>query len=330
MEFEWNAKDKAVFNFYADVVENRKTQFFIWLESDNKEVSLTDFRSDSGTYRFNNFNIIEDKISDTITFCPNIAGCPAYFRINTINSFKLSIIRKGGFLEEISAFNLGEVKLILTPVSMRKYKVEILSNENTSGTGNSKNLNQNENTKETKFSKNLPETKNLQSLTNQNTALPKNSLKTSQSAENCTFDTDNIFTGGFNSEEETLRVEEVSKQKSVAETPLLNHTEPPISQPCKVSNDTFLDTNRLQALQDEQEKDYSKYLKDFDEIKGKYKVDLDILKFYKDKDFVPVEKLIKEADDLIGKIEEQIALFVKAQQKKSDDIEKTLKVGKKE
>ena len=88
--------------------------------------------------------------------------------------------------------------------------------------------------------------------------------------------------------------------------------------------------SHLEILQREYDKDYSKFQADIDEIKGRYTVDQSILEFYKDKDLVPTEDLLRQTDDLVQRVEEQIRLFVTAQQNKSDEIEKALKVGKKE
>ena len=88
--------------------------------------------------------------------------------------------------------------------------------------------------------------------------------------------------------------------------------------------------SHLEVLQREYDKDYSKYQTDIDEIKGRYSVDQSILEFYKDKDLVTIEDLLKQTDELILRVEEQIRLFVTAQQNKSDEIEESLKVGKKE
>ena len=45
---------------------------------------------------------------------------------------------------------------------------------------------------------------------------------------------------------------------------------------------------------------------------------------------MPTEDLLRQTDDLVQRVEEQIRLFVTAQQNKSDEIEKALKGGKKE
>ena len=88
--------------------------------------------------------------------------------------------------------------------------------------------------------------------------------------------------------------------------------------------------SHLETLQREYDKDYSKFQADIDEIKGRYTVDKSILEFYKDRDLVSIEDILKQTEDLVHRVEEQIRLFVAAQQSKSDEIEKALKVGKKE
>ena len=77
MQFEWNSKDNVSFGLYKEVVESKNAQFLIWLEIDNKEVDLVDLRTDGTEYRLNNFIIKENSEKNSITFCPNIAGCPA-------------------------------------------------------------------------------------------------------------------------------------------------------------------------------------------------------------------------------------------------------------
>ena len=75
MQFEWNSKDNVSFGLYKEVVESKNAQFLIWLEIDNKEVDLVDLRTDGTEYRLNNFIIKENSEKNSITFCPNIAGC---------------------------------------------------------------------------------------------------------------------------------------------------------------------------------------------------------------------------------------------------------------
>ena len=84
----------------------------------------------------------------------------------------------------------------------------------------------------------------------------------------------------------------------------------------------------MDKLQNEYDKDYSNYSSDVEEISSRYNIDAEILKLYADKDITPIEDLLKKAEDDIKQIEEQIKLFVEAQEKKTAEIEGELKIGK--
>lgn len=439
MQFEWNSKDKVSFGLYKEVVETKEAQFLIWLESDNREVSLVDFRTGGAEYRFNNFVIKEDSDNNTITFCPNIAGCPAYFRISSNASFRMSIVRKDGTAGDESVFQAGETKLELNPAGMRVYKVNVEG-------------------KEASDQDNAQEVKNEEQKVQQEETVPDffggsfsssseppidSPVSKPSDVVNNPIDDANIFTGGFNSENDSVPVQEpksAPQQTRVSEQQTRNTSggamplfadmfptagsrqetssqstpkpqsspeevkEQPIEQNAGFGSSPFdfqqspsseqspqpsgrvsgfsipyvetegirerretvqnlqRDNDRtaqeveklekqiaelesrsrqlsdsksslishLEILQREYDKDYSKFQADIDEIKGRYTVDQSILEFYKDKDLVPIEDLLRQTDELVQRVEEQIRLFVTAQQNKSDEIEKALKVGKKE
>lgn len=439
MQFEWNSKDSVSFGLYKEVIESKNAQFLIWLESDNKEVSLADLRTGGAEYRFNNFVIKENSENNTITFCPNIAGCPAYFRINSSVSFHMSITRKDGLAGDGSTFQAGETKLELNPAGMRMYKVNVEG-------------------KEASGQDNVPEVKKEEQKAQPEESVPEffggsfssvsesptnSSVSKLSNVVNNPIDDANIFTGGFNSENESVATQEPkptpqqvnasqqqtggassgvmplfadmfptaeSRQETSSQsapkpqTPLEEVKEQPIEQNAdfgplqfdfqqnssversvqpsgsvsgfsvpyvetegirerreniqnlKQDNDRTAQEveklekqiaelesrsrqlsdskssliSHLEILQREYDKDYSKFQADIDEIKGRYTVDQSILEFYKDKDLVPIEDLLRQTDELVQRVEEQIRLFVTAQQNKSDEIEKALKVGKKE
>lgn len=439
MQFEWNSKDRVSFGLYKEVIESKNAQFLIWLESDNKEVSLADLRTGGAEYRFNNFVIKENSENNTITFCPNIAGCPAYFRINSSVPFHMSITRKDGSAGDGSTFQAGETKLELNPAGMRMYKVNVEGKE-ASGQDNVPEVKKEEQKAQPEES--VPEffggsfSSVSESPTNSSVSKPSNVV-------NNPIDDANIFTGGFNSENESVatqepkptpqqvnasqqqtggassgamplfadmfptagfRQETSSQSAPKPQTPLEEVKEQPIEQNAGFGSSQFdfqqnssversvqpsgsvsgfsvpyvetegirerreniqnlkQDNDRtaqeveklekqimelesrsrqlsdsksslishLEILQRESDKDYSKFQADIDEIKGRYTVDQSILEFYKDKDLVPIEDLLRQTDELVQRVEEQIRLFVTAQQNKSDEIEKALKVGKKE
>ena len=89
-------------------------------------------------------------------------------------------------------------------------------------------------------------------------------------------------------------------------------------------------TQRLDKLQAEYDKDYSKYEDDLKEISEKYHIDEEILKLYGGQEITTIEELFTRAEMDITAIEEQIRNFVEAQQRKTTEIEDELKIGKKE
>ncbi|WP_026657793.1 coiled-coil domain-containing protein [Butyrivibrio sp. AC2005] len=86
---------------------------------------------------------------------------------------------------------------------------------------------------------------------------------------------------------------------------------------------------RLAKLQAEYDKDYSKYEDDLKEISEKYNIDAEILKLYGGQEITPIEELFARTEMDITAIEEQIKIFVEAQQRKTTEIEEELKIGKK-
>lgn len=86
----------------------------------------------------------------------------------------------------------------------------------------------------------------------------------------------------------------------------------------------------LDKLQQEYKKDYAAYVADAEEIKGKYKIDEAVLRMYLVKEVTPIEELLARAEQDIKEMEDQMRIFIKAQQRKTDEIEQELKIGKKE
>ncbi len=412
MQFEWNSKDSISFGIYNEVVEQNKAEFFIWLESNNKEVNLTDIRTGNPEYRFNSFIIKEDNLNNTILICPNIAGCPAYFRIKSNDSFHMIIIRKDGTIESDLVFRAGETKLELIPAGIRMYKVNVEGMLSSDQENDSKSISESDSPQQEV----VPEFfgGSYSSAPVQAPISPASNV--SEVSDN-PIDDANIFVGGFNSESDSVsetplfadmfpgttpgtpnfdNTNTQAQQENVETQPIGQNNESGFSpfnfhQDAPAENRTsesghisgfsvpYVETegirerrdrvqnlqqdndrtvqeveelerriaelqNRsrqlsdsksslislLETLQHEYDKDYSKFQTDIDEIKGRYTVDQSILEYYKDRDLVPIEDLLRQTNELVQKVEEQIRLFVTAQQNKSDEIEKALKVGKKE
>lgn len=411
MQFEWNSKDNVSFGLYKEVVESKNAQFLIWLEIDNKEADLVDLRTDGTEYRLNNFIIKENSEKNTITFCPNIAGCPAYFRIKSNEPFRMSVTRKDGTPVDEATFQPGETKIELSPAGMRTYMVNV----------EGKVLSVPENTSEVrKDEPSIQEETVPEFFDGSFSSTPQQTSASSVSKPSgvveSPIDDANIFVGRFNSESDSglshnsdsnLRRPSVNQQTTGNDSnntmplfadmfPTAGTRQEPLSarktesqsqseyeksssgsvsgfsvpyietegicerrdkiQNLQQDNDKTAQEveklekqiaelesrsrqlsdskssliSHLESLQCEYDKDYSKFQTDIDEIKGRYTIDQSILEFYKDKDLVPIEDLLRQTDDLVQRCEEQIRLFVTAQQNKSDEIEKALKVGKKE
>ena len=89
-------------------------------------------------------------------------------------------------------------------------------------------------------------------------------------------------------------------------------------------------TSHLDKLQAEFDQDYSNYSSDVEEISSRYKIDAEILKLYEDKEVTTIEQLLQKAENDIKMIEDQIKVFVEAQERKTAEIENELKIGKKD
>lgn len=416
MQFEWNSKDSVSFGLYKEVVESKNAQFLIWMEIDNKEVDLVDLRTGSTEYRLNNFIIKENSENNTITFCPNIAGCPAYFRIKSNEPFRMSVARKDGTPVDESTFQSGETKIELNPAGMRMYRVNV-EGEVSSAPDDSTEVRKDAPPVQEET---VPEFFGGSFSSTSQESFVSSASKPSGVVEN-PIDDANIFVGGFNSESDSGSSHDSDSNSqqpganqqstgnasnntmplfadmfptagtrqdstSAVESGLQPQQEVPGEQPIEQESGSvsgfsvpYVETegirerrdtiqnlqedndrtaqeveklekqiaelesrsrqlsdskssliSHLESLQREYDKDYSKFQADIDEIKGRYTVDQSILEFYRDRDLVSIEDLLSQTDDLVQRVEEQIRLFVTAQQNKSDEIEKALKVGRKE
>lgn len=436
MQFEWNSKDSVNFALYKEVVESKEAQFLIWLESDNREVSLADLRNGNAEYRFNNFVIKENNESNTITFLPNIAGCPAYLRIITSKSFNMSVIRKDGTPGDALTFLPGEIKLELNPAGMRKYKVNVdgkttsgeehvdeaknqhkapqdditpeffggsfsssseqsfdtmtsesvnivdnptndefmftggFSSENGSGSpretntpSESSRLTQQssggtastsmplfadmfptanarqEDSNPSESARNIQQERDKEQSVKQNTGFGASPFQHEEivgsrapySGSVSGFSVPYVETEGIRERRENVHDLQQNNDRTAQEVEDLEKKIAELeSRSRRLSESKSSLISRLEILQREYDKDYSKFKTDIDEIKARYTVDQSILEFYKDKDLMPIEDLLQQTEALVRRIEEQIRLFVTAQQRKTDEIEKALKVGKKE
>lgn len=87
--------------------------------------------------------------------------------------------------------------------------------------------------------------------------------------------------------------------------------------------------NHLEKIEAEYRKDYDALSVELEEIKGRMEADSDIIEYYKDRDIIPVETLLQEARLKLEEAETQIAMFIRAKQQKTMEIEGEVKANKK-
>lgn len=119
-------KDRMIFHC-LNAVTNGSDSMKIYLESDGAEKDITEIRSQgSGSYRYNNFLITEDKQNDTIIFTPNVVGCRMYFAITSGTTVNCEVIRAGE-TDKAFGFALGSGKsqIDMTPEGMKDYVISV-------------------------------------------------------------------------------------------------------------------------------------------------------------------------------------------------------------
>ncbi|MDR2136846.1 MAG: hypothetical protein LBO68_01035 [Synergistaceae bacterium] len=87
-------------------------------------------------------------------------------------------------------------------------------------------------------------------------------------------------------------------------------------------------TSRLDILQKECQKDYSRFENEIDELRARYNVDAEVLSYYRDREARPIEEMISKAEAHLNEMEEQIRLVAEAKRKEAADLEEELQVGK--
>ncbi len=86
--------------------------------------------------------------------------------------------------------------------------------------------------------------------------------------------------------------------------------------------------NKWQKIEEECRKDYSDAQTEVQEYQNRLEIDKRILEYYQDKDFKPIEEILKEIGEKLNEAEKQIALFIEAKQKKTMEIEGEIKSNK--
>ena len=81
----------------------------------------------------------------------------------------------------------------------------------------------------------------------------------------------------------------------------------------------------MQKIEEEYQKDYDSAQNEIQEYQKRFEIDSTVLEYYKNKDVKPIEDIFKEISDKLNEAEKQIALFIQAKQKKTMEIEGSIK-----
>lgn len=101
------------------------------------------------------------------------------------------------------------------------------------------------------------------------------------------------------------------------EVSVIQEETPAVQEEMPVSSEE----DKLQKIEEELQKDYAPAETQLEECKKRLEIDSRILEYYKDKDFKPVEEVLKEITAKLDEAEKQIALFIQAKQQKTMEIE---------
>lgn len=367
-EYEFFSKDYIKFYMLNETVNTRAVSFKLFLESDGNEKDFFDVRTQGrNVYRFNNFNVSEDATNNCITFRPNVVGCYVYFSIGTQSAIKVEIIRNGtNTVAEAFDLPAGTTKLDFHPQGTKKYDLKLTfdsavpetvpqpqANTPSPGAAAEPALNPFE-TDFTDFSANVytppsvapapvidtpkPEPYTAPAPSVYGTPAPAEPAANPYSAPApqpapaiSSFGSDQYVSEQVKERQRTIDQLERSNDRLGDDIADLEKK----IRDLEGKNQQLIDkkknlTSHLEKLQEEFDKDYSNYSADVEEINSRFNIDAEILKLYEDKDVTPIETLIQNAEDSIKAVEDQIRVFIEAQERKTAEIENELKIGKKE
>lgn len=355
IEFDVNAKDYIKLNFLSEVISTSTIDFFVYLEIDGVEKNYKDIRTDKSVYRLNNFNVSEDTTQNVITFRPVVVGCYSYFKIITNNPVRIDIV-KNSTTTVAKEFNIpiGETKIEFEPQGIKRYIMRL--NESVIGIvpnvatpnvtvqsiaeevvqpavdplknpfgdfGGFENISDNQTPSDTNVNdeRRVESSSFEPSFTTIESSVPESSAPTNQGLSNEAKNDYKNRISQLETSNSRLEADVRDLEVNIRELENKNAT--------LVLNKKNL-IKHMDKLQTEYEKDYQSYEADVEEIKSKYTIDDEILKMYAGKDVVSIEELLQKVETDILQIEEQVRIFVEAQQRKTVEIENELKIGKKE
>lgn len=333
-------KDIIRLNFLKEI-NDKTVSLKLFLEVDGKEKDINEIKQTGQTeYRFNNFNVIENSADNKITFNHNVIGCLLYFKINTTSKLSIDILKKDtNAVANTIEILPGETKITFNPNANKQYDitVEQLSNvQNNTDTIQSaldtgvKPVNPEEFTP-------LPGFDTLNIL-NVNKQKKSHITRPGASVSNANMDNSTVANNKANvsnSENNAVvqnaqpaQISSLQQQVSTLQGEVGDITEQITklqNQIKQLENNKKNLKNHLDKLQAEYDKNYKEFEVEAKKMAESYHIDAEILEMYKDRDVVPVEELLKKANDDNSALENQIKVFIAAQERKIADIEKDIK-----
>lgn len=116
----------------------------------------------------------------------------------------------------------------------------------------------------------------------------------------------------------------IPQEETVSEMPVTEPVQEAVTEnPIKEESQT--QEEKLQKIEEEYQKDYDSAQNEIQEYQKRFEIDSTVLEYYKNKDVKPIEDIFKEISDKLNEAEKQIALFIQAKQKKTMEIEGSIK-----
>ncbi len=315
--FDFYGRDYLKFYLLRET-ESDAVSFQLAAESDAEEMDFRELHAQGKTvYRFHNFNVSEDTEENCVTFRPNAVGEGVQFFLSADVPVRAAIIRNGSSSVAHSIeLPTGETQLVLMPQGIEKYELQVESQSSDVKEGSKPEKRQGSATEEERTATDLFEAGFEVPVRTERSAFgrePEIGQNTSVRQQLAGLERENGQLAAGNAKlEEAVR--ELEKKKA--------ELEQKNEELSRRKKNLLL---HLDRLQEEYEKDYAAFGREAEELTATYDIDAKLLSFYAGKEVTPAEELIREAEQALFRLEEQIQRFVKAQEKKMADIEKELK-----
>lgn len=343
-EFVLIKKDIVRLNFLKEITD-KSISMKLFLEADGKEKDINEIKQAGQTqYRFNNFNVIENSAENTITFNHNVIGCLLYLKISTNKKVSVDLIKKDtNTVSQTIEILPGETKITFNPNANKQYDITVEQLKSIQAAkGSVSDTNNAEIKPENMEFHSLPgfDTLNVLNVNKQKKSrisrpdatasnnVPDNTNASNNSASTQTISTTQPDIKPVKNQVNAQQVDNLQHQVNTLQGEISDmnaQIEKLNNQIKQLENNKKNLKNHLDKLQAEYDKNYKEFDAEAKKIAENYHIDAEILEMYKDKDIVPVEELLKKANDDNTQLENQIRVFVSAQERKIANIENIIK-----